>query len=90
MLDEITSAARYAACHTRLDYDNTYRGRVMSYDLARSAARDYGYTLCVNIDINYEPDNVGAALLKVIDDEDALKGKPRLYQHAYEPRFVYN
>jgi hypothetical protein len=90
MQDQIEHAAKRAACLTRPEYDAERLGDVICYDLARQAAQDRGYVLCVNLDIDVVPTNVGAALLKMIDDERALQRLPRRHQDAYRPRIIAN
>lgn len=67
-----------------------YEGRgihlvVMSYDLARRAARDRGLHLCRNVDVDERLTNVGAAILKLIDDLREDRGFPRKHETAYAP-----
>ena len=91
MQQEIEHAAQRAACLTRQEYiAEGLEQTVMCYDLARSAAQDRGYTLCVNIDVDPRPTNVGAALLKMFDDERALRGLPRQHQDTYRPQVLVN
>ena len=88
MQEQIEHAAKRAACLTRTEYDAERLDATVCYDLARQVATDRGYTLCLNIDIDPKPTNVGAALLKLIDDERALQGQPRRHQKAYRPRIL--
>jgi len=91
MESQTEHVAQRAACLTRQEYiAEGLEETVMCYDLARLAAQDRGYTLCVNIDIDPKPTNIGAALLKMIDDERALRGEPRQHQDAYRPRVLVN
>lgn len=85
--DAIDAAARM----TRKQYDATdFPKEVMSYDIARAGARDAGLKLKRNVDIDTRPDNVGAAILKMIDDVRVSKGGKRRHADAYKPRRTVN
>jgi hypothetical protein len=58
--------------------------------MGRSAARDRGYDCCVNIDVDDRPDNVGAAILRMIDDIRVERGQPRQHADKYQPRVFVN
>jgi hypothetical protein len=91
MQEKIEHAAQRAAVLTRQEYEaEGLHKTVMCYDLARDAARDRGYALCVNIDVDPRPTNVGAALLRMIDDMRALAGHPRVHQESYRPQVIVN
>ena len=53
----IDHAALKAACLTRNEYKAEGLESIISYDLARLAAKDRGFDLCVNIDIDPRPTN---------------------------------
>jgi 2'-5' RNA ligase len=85
--DAINAASRM----TRKQYDATsFPREVMSYDIARAGARDAGMKLKRNVDVDATPDNVGAAILKMIDDERAAKGGKRRHAATYKPRRTVN
>lgn len=85
----ITEAAQRAACLTRQEYIATgLEDSTLCYDLARDAARDRGYSLRENVDLDPTPTNPGSALLKMLDDIDALKGLPRTRQAHYAIRLT--
>lgn len=89
--DPIERAAQAAASMTRKQYDaSEYPSTVMSYDIARAAARDRGLPLKKNTDRFTTPDNPGAAILKMIDDVRVSKGSRRQYTKHYKPRTVTN
>lgn len=88
---QVTEAAQQAACLTRQEYIATgLEKSTLCYDLARDAARDRGYTLRENIDIDPTITNPGSLILKMLDDEAALNGLPRTHQSHYEIRILRN
>ncbi len=90
MQKEIDHAAIRAACLTRAEYVAEGLTNVLSYDLARSAARDRGLDCCVNVDVDFRPDNIGAALLRVFDDLRVEHGLRRKHRFAYRPQVIFN
>jgi len=90
MKNPIDHAALKAACMTRTEYTAAGLESIISYDLARRAAKDRGYDLCVNVDVDPRPSNPGAAFLKMIDDLRVKAGHPREHQEFYLPRVLVN
>ena len=88
---QVTEAVQQAACLTRQEYIATgLEDSTLCYDLARDAARDRGYTLRENIDLDCTITNPGSAILKMLDDMDALNGLPRTRQGSYAIRILRN
>lgn len=89
--DSVELAAQAAAKMTRKQYDaSEFPSTVMSYDIARAAARDRGLTMKKNIDVDSTPDNPGTAILKMIDDLRVARGGKRKHTSAYKPRRTVN
>jgi TnpA family transposase len=86
--DLIDEAALKAACLTRYEYNQAGYNQILCYDIARDSAADRGYDLCINIDIDPRPANIGAALLRLVDDLRVEAGLPRIHQQAYLPRII--
>lgn len=84
MILQINQAAHAAANMTRIQYDQSKFINILSYDLARDAAKDRELTLIPNTDVIQPPHNVAQALLMMIDD---IRLRSRLpIRHHFKPQ----